>query len=121
MHERIEVLGISVEKCYVEDVMEYVNENWFNETLSTYGVINMKLLMAAQEDEKLKEYIGILDKAVVDEPEVLKAAGVEDKRLEEEAAKHGFFSTLFWFCPIIRTRSFYSERPRRIRRHSIVM
>ena len=50
MHERIEVLGISVEKCYVEDVMEYVNENWFNETLSTYGVINMKLLMAAQVD-----------------------------------------------------------------------
>ena len=62
MHEKIEVLGISVEKCYVEDVMECVNENWFKEALSTYGVINMKLLMAAQEDEKLKKYISILDK-----------------------------------------------------------
>ena len=121
MHEKIEVLGISVEKCYVEDVMEYVNENWYKESLSTYGVLNMKLLMAAQEDEKLKEYISILDKAVVDEPEVLKAAGVEDPRLEEEAARHGFFSTLFWFCPIIRTRSFCWARQRRIRKRSIIL
>ena len=106
MHEKIEVLGISVEKCYVEDVMEYVNENWYNESLSTYGVLNMKLLMAAQEDEKLKEYISILDKAVVDEPEVLKAAGVEDPRLEEEAARHGFFSTLFWFLSHYKNQVF---------------
>ncbi len=106
MHEKIEVLGISVEKCYVEDVMEYVNENWYKESLSTYGVLNMKLLMAAQEDEKLKEYISILDKAVVDEPEVLKAAGVEDPRLEEEAARHGFFSTLFWFLSHYRNQVF---------------
>ena len=106
MHEKIEVLGISVEKCYVEDVMECVNENWFKEALSTYGVINMKLLMAAQEDEKLKKYISILDKAVVDEPEVLKAAGVEDKRLEEEASRHGFFSTLFWFLSHYKNQVF---------------
>ena len=32
--KKIEVLGISVEKCYVEDVMEYVNENWYKESLS---------------------------------------------------------------------------------------
>ena len=117
MHEKIEVLGISVEKCYVEDVMEYVNENWYKESLSTYGVLNMKLLMAAQEDEKLKEYISILDKAVVDEPEVLKAAGVEDPRQPGTASSPHCSG----FCPIIRTRSFCWARQRRIRKRSIIL
>lgn len=97
MCEKVEVLGISVEKCYVEDVMMSINENWSKGTLSTYGVINMKLLMAARDDEVLGEYIKSLDKAVVDEPEVIKAAGLVDSRLEEETKGHGFFSTLFWF------------------------
>lgn len=106
MCEKIEVLGISVEKCYVEDVMESINENWEKGVLSTYGVINMKLLMAAREDSVLTEYISSLDKAVVDEPEVLKAAGMNDSRLEEEATGHGFFSTLFWFLSEYRNQVF---------------
>lgn len=106
MCEKIEVLGISVEKCYVEDVIESINENWLKGVLSTYGVINMKLLMEAKEDAVLTEYIQSLDKAVVDEPEVLKAAGLNDSRLEEEAAGHGFFSTLFWFLSEYRNQVF---------------
>ena len=109
-----------MEKCYVEDVMEYVNENWYKESLSTYGVLNMKLLMAAQEDEKLKEYISILDRAVVDEPEVLKAAGVDDPRLEEEASSTAYFPRCSGFCPIIGTRYFCWARQRRIRKRSII-
>lgn len=96
MSEKIEILGISIEKCYVEDVMESINEHWDMDTLATYGVINMKLLMAAREDEELKEYIETLDKAVVDEPEVVKAAGVEDEAWEQDISEHGFFGTLFW-------------------------
>ena len=42
----------------------------------------------------------------MDEPEVLKAAGVEDPRLEEEAARHGFFSTLFWFLSHYKNQVF---------------
>ena len=121
MHEKIEVLGISVEKCYVEDVMECVNENWFKEALSTYGVINMKLLMAAQEDEKLKKYISILDKAVVDEPEVLKAAGWRTKDLRRRLQGTVSFPRCSGFYPIIRTRCFSSARQRRIRRPSVIL
>ena len=78
MSEKIQVLGISVEKCYVDEVMDNINENWNrDDVLATYGVINMKILLAAQKDEELKEYIDSLDKGVVDEPEVLEAAKAE--------------------------------------------
>ena len=78
MSEKIQVLGISVEKCYVDEVMDNINENWNrDDVLATYGVINMKILLAAQKDEERKEYIDSLDKGVVDEPEVLEAAKAE--------------------------------------------
>ena len=78
MSEKIQVLGISVEKCYVDEVMDNINENWNrDDVLATYGVINMKILLAAQKDEELKEYIDSLDKGVVDEPEVLEAANMD--------------------------------------------
>lgn len=107
MSERIEIMGISVEKCYAKDVIESVNECWSQrDSLSTYGIITMNLLMAAQKDPELKEYIETLDKAVVDEPEVIKAAGLKDDRLESEASGHGFFGTLFWLLNEYRNQVF---------------
>lgn len=90
MSEKIEIMGISVEKCYAEDVMESINQQWYQETLATYGVLTMNLLLAAQQDEELKEYIETLDKAVADEPEIVKAAGLEDKEWENDISEHGF-------------------------------
>ena len=49
MSEKIEIMGISVEKCYAEDIMESINQHWNEDTLATYGVITMKLLIAAQK------------------------------------------------------------------------
>lgn len=96
MSEKIEIMGISVEKCYAEDVMESINQQWYQETLATYGVLTMNLLLAAQQDEELKEYIETLDKAVADGPEIVKAAGLEDKEWENDISEHGFFGTVFW-------------------------
>ena len=107
MDEKIQVLGISVEKCYVDEVMDNINENWNREdVLATYGVINMKLLMAAQKDEQLRAYIDALDKAAVDEPEVLHAAGMSDARMEEEVLGHSFFGTLFWYLSYYQNQIF---------------
>ncbi|HIZ64665.1 MAG TPA: WecB/TagA/CpsF family glycosyltransferase [Candidatus Blautia pullicola] len=107
MKEKIEIMGISVEKCYAEQVMESINDHWNSrDSLSTYGILNMGLIMAAQKDGELKEYIQMLDKAVVDEPEVLKAAGLQDSELEQEASGHGFFGTLFWLLDHYRNHIF---------------
>ena len=107
MKEKIEIMGISVEKCYAEQVMESINVHWNSrDSLSTYGILNMGLIMAAQKDGELKEYIQMLDKAVVDEPEVLKAAGLQDSELEQEASGHGFFGTLFWLLDHYRNHIF---------------
>lgn len=107
MKEKIEIMGISVEKCYAEQVMESINDHWNSrDSLSTYGILNMGLIMAAQKDGELKEYIQMLDKSVVDEPEVLKAAGLQDSELEQEASGHGFFGTLFWLLDHYRNHIF---------------
>ena len=91
MSEKIEIMGISVEKCYAEDIMESINQHWNEDTLATYGVITMKLLIAAQKDEELKEYIETLDKAVADEPEIVKAAGLQDEAWESEIFRARIF------------------------------
>ena len=106
MSEKIEIMGISVEKCYAEDIMESINQHWNEDTLATYGVITMKLLIAAQKDEELKEYIETLDKAVADEPEIVKAAGLQDEAWESEISEHGFFGTLFWLLNLYKNRIF---------------
>lgn len=107
MKEMIEIMGISVEKCYAEQVIESINDHWNNrDSLSTYGVLNMSLLMAAQKDGELKEYIQMLDKVVVDEPEILRAAGLQDSQLEQEVSEHGFFGTLFWLLAHYRNHIF---------------
>ena len=121
MSEKIQVLGISVEKCYVDEVMDNINENWNrDDVLATYGVINMKILLAAQKDEELKEYIDSLDKGVVDEPEVLEAANMDDTRMEEEVLGHSFFATLFWYLSVIRIRFICLERRKKRPMHFLI-
>lgn len=97
MNEKIEIMGISADTCSVEEIIDSINAHWNQkDSLSTYGVLNMKLLMAAQKDEELKAYIEMLDKTVADETEVLQAAGIEDRELEQETSQHGFMGSLFW-------------------------
>ncbi len=58
MNEKIEIMGISLDTCSVEEVIESINVHWLQEeSLSTYGTLTMKLFMAAQKDPELKEYI----------------------------------------------------------------
>lgn len=106
MSDKIEVMGISVDKCYAEDVMENISEHWEADTLSTYGIVTMNLLMEAQKDAELREYIESLDKAVVYESEIIKASGQSDEHWEEEVSEQGFFSTLFWLLNEYKNKIF---------------
>ena len=107
MNEKIEIMGISLDTCSVEEVIESINVHWLQEeSLSTYGTLTMKLFMAAQKDPELKEYIQMLDKAVPDDPEVLWAAGLHDGKIEEEISRHDFMATLFCFLSQYRNRIF---------------
>ena len=107
MNEKIEIMGISLDTCSVEEIIESINTHWNQEeALSTYGTLTMKLFMAAQKDPELKEYIQMLDKAVPDDPEVLWAAGLHDGKIEEEISRHDFMATLFWLLSQYRNRIF---------------
>ena len=107
MNAKIEIMGISADTCSVEEIIKSINAHWNQkDSLSTYGVLNMKLLMAAQKDEELKGYIEMLDKTVADETEVLQAAGIEDRELVQETSQHGFLGTLFWLLAQYRNHIF---------------
>ena len=107
MNEKIEIMGISLDTCSVEEIIESINVHWLQEeSLSTYGTLTMKLLMAAQKDPALKDYIQMLDKAMPDDPEVLWAAGLHDGKLEEEISQHDFVGTLFWLLAQYRNHIF---------------
>lgn len=107
MNERIELMGISLSLCSVEEIIDSINVHWNQEeALSTYGTLTMKLFMAAQKDPELKAYIEMLDKAVPDDPEVLQAAGFHDGKLEEEIFRHDFTGTLFWLLARYRNHIF---------------
>ena len=90
MNEKIEIMGISLDTCSVEEIIESINTHWNQEeALSTYGTLTMKL-----------------DKAVPDDPEVLWAAGVHDGKIEEEVSRHDFTGTLFWMLSQYRNHIF---------------
>ena len=58
MNEKIEIMGISLDTCSVEEIIESINVHWHQEeSLSTYGTLTMKLFMEAQKDPELKEYL----------------------------------------------------------------
>ena len=84
MNGKVEIMGISLDICSVEEIMESINVPWNQEeSLSTYGALTMKLFVEAQKDPELKAYIEMLDKAVPDDTEILWAAGHHDSEMEE--------------------------------------
>ena len=107
MNGKVEIMGISLDICSVEEIMESINVHWNQEeSLSTYGALTMKLFVEAQKDPELKAYIEMLDKAVPDDTEILWAAGLHDSEMEEEITQHGFIGTLFWLLAQYKNRIF---------------
>ena len=113
MNGKVEIMGISLDICSVEEIMESINVHWNQEeSLSTYGALTMKLFVEAQKDPELKAYIEMLDKAVPDDTEILWAAGLHDSEMEEEITQHGLLVLSSGFLPNIRIVSLFWEKTR---------
>lgn len=55
MNGKVEIMGISLDICSVEEIMESINVHWNQEeSLSTYGALTMKLFVEAQKDPELR-------------------------------------------------------------------
>ena len=97
MENKVDILGFLIDKYSVDEMLEIVRRQWDEQGLLTYGLITMNLLMAAREDEILANYIQSLDLSIIGEPEVLKAAKIEEEAMLQEVTNHEFLGAFFMY------------------------
>ena len=91
MIKKIEILGIRLDNYTVKEAMLKVEEYLNNTVMNTIEAISMEMLVRAKEDELLRESIESLDLAIVDEKEILLAAGVDTVQRIRETVEKQFF------------------------------
>ena len=91
MIKKIEILGIQLDNYTVREAMLLVEGYLNNTVMNTIEAVSMEMLVRAKEDELLRESIENLDLAIVDEKEILKAAGVNTTQRIRETVEKQFF------------------------------
>ncbi len=91
MIKKIEILGMNLDNYTVREAMLQVEVYLNNTEMNTIENISMEMLVKAQNDEILKECIEKLDLAIINEKEILKAAGVVSAQRMRETVENEFF------------------------------
>lgn len=90
MIKKVELLGIEIDNYTVREAMQKV-ETYLNTTgMNTIGAISMEMLVRAEEDETLKDCIEGLDLVIINEKEILQAAGVNSQQRVREISERQF-------------------------------
>lgn len=102
----VNVLGMEIACLHANEIMEKINDQWEESGFFTYGVISMNLLLEAQEDPVLRQYIDMLDGGIIGEIEVLRAAEVTDEQMIQEVEEGLFWNSLLMVlvelqCPVL--------------------
>lgn len=90
MSKRIEIAGIGLDNCTVREALEQVNGYWDETGMNTIEAISMELLVLAGEDERLRQSLGALDLAIINDREILRAAGITSPQRIRETEEHQF-------------------------------
>lgn len=91
MIKKVELLGIEIDNYTVREAMLKVETYLNNTVMNTIEAISMEMLVRAQEDETLKDCIEGLDLAIINEKEILQAAGVNSPQRVRETSERQFF------------------------------
>jgi len=91
MIKKIELSGIAIDNYTVREAMLMVESYLDNVNMNTIEAISMEMLVRAREDETLKGCIEGLDLAIINEKEILYAAGVKSPQRMKETAERQFF------------------------------
>ena len=92
MIKKIEILGIQIDNYTVREAMLQVETYLNNTVMNTIEAISMEMLVKAKEDETLKECIENLDLAIINDKEILKAAGASSPQRMKETTERQFFT-----------------------------
>lgn len=90
MIEKIEIAGIRLDNYTVREALELIEGYWDNTVMNTVEAISMKLLMAAREDEQLRQSVESFDLGILDDRELLRAAGITSPQRIRETEEHQF-------------------------------
>lgn len=91
MIKKIEIMGIQLDNCTVQEAMEQVEAYLENTVMNTIGSVTMETLVQAKENGDIKAGIKELDLAIVEDQEILKAAGANSPQRLKETAEQQFF------------------------------
>lgn len=91
MIKKVELLGIEIDNYTVREAMLKVETYLDDMNMNTIEAISMEMLVRAQEDETLKTCIEGLDLAIINEKEILFAAGVSSPQRVRETVEQQFF------------------------------
>lgn len=94
MIKKIEIAGIQLENYTAHESMVQIGENLDSQVFHMVEEVTTAMLLAAGNDERLKEALESVDHAVIAEAEVLEAAGIRDMQRKREIEGRDIFCGL---------------------------
>lgn len=87
---KIDVLGIPLEDFTIRESMKNIDGYFREGRLGTIGIITMKGLIRAQDDDAIKAWMSGLDMTIPADVEILRAGGIEARNRERDVANCAF-------------------------------
>lgn len=92
MIKKTEIAGVRLDNYTVREAMEQVESYWNNDVMNTIEAISVELLILAGEEEQLREGVESLDLTVINDEELLRAAGITSPQRIKETKERQFFA-----------------------------
>ncbi|MCR5655536.1 MAG: hypothetical protein K6G07_07870 [Lachnospiraceae bacterium] len=87
---KINVLGIPLEDYTIRESMKNIDGFYRDGKLGTIGIITMKGLIRAQDDEDIKSWMSSLDMTIPADVDILHAGGIEARNRERDVESCAF-------------------------------
>lgn len=91
MIKKVDILGVQLDNYTVREAIMQVEGYLDNNMLNTIEIISMKMLIASESDEVLRDAISSLSLAVIGEKEIIQAAGLGSLQRIRETEESDFY------------------------------
>lgn len=95
MTKKIDILGMELDNYTVREAIRYVETYLSNNVLNTIENVTMKTLIASETDSVIGEALSLTDLTIIDEKEIIQAAGVATMQRLQETVSNDFAYEFF--------------------------
>ena len=106
MCNKIDLAGIRIDDCGLEEALQKVDFYFNNECMNTIETVTMKTIVAAGEDEKVRVCLEQTDLVLAGDKEILEMAGISSARRIQEVEDREFFHS-FMSLAIQQEKTFF--------------